>query len=78
MKTFSIILIMVSLLLTGCSTKQEPKTTIVYETKEILIPVPCKVPTINCDFSGEGFIPTQKLLDCVILQKRALEACSSN
>lgn len=71
------------MLLVGCSTPPQKECVqlepeIVYrETyKEIPVPVKCEVPEITCEFKGKGFVPTTKLLECVSLQKRALEYCS--
>lgn len=68
--------VLVSIVYCGCSQKEaEPKTQIVYETKEVVKFKPCPVPDVNCDFKGEGFVPTQKLLECVVEQKKALAVC---
>ncbi len=75
-----IVLFSVVTLFTGCGSKcpptPEPIVKIVYKTKEVKVEVPCKLPEIDCDFVGEGFVPTEKLLQCVVTQKRALETCS--
>ena len=68
-------IITAALVFTGCCDKQiplEPTIKIVYVDK----PVPCHVPDISCDFEGPFFVPTQKLFDCVILQKHAIAACN--
>ena len=36
----------------------------------------CPIQEIDCDFSGENFEPTRKLLECVKLQKVVLEQCA--
>lgn len=38
--------------------------------------VKCPIPKIDCDFNGEGFEPTKKLLECVIKQKKVLDLCT--
>lgn len=65
--------------LTGCSVKQpEPIVTVKTEVIEKIVIKPCQVPNISCDFTGSDFEPTVKLLDCLILHKRALESCGVN
>lgn len=67
------------LVLTGCSTpptKPVPPTIITeYKTVEVFVNKPCDVPMPDCDFKGDGFEPTVKLLKCVVDLKRALEYC---
>ena len=80
MKIFSLILITL-FVLTGCTYKQpEPvvKTVVVTEIKEVKVPVPCKVPKVTCDFNAPGFSPINKMLECIIMQKRALESISKS
>lgn len=81
MMIFKYILITtIVLLITGCSLLvPEPKLIhTIYTTKIIKVPVPCKVPKIDCNFRGSGFTPTVKLLECVTLQKRVLESLDVN
>jgi len=47
----------------------------VIKIKEVKVPVKCKIPDVNCSFEGNDFEPTEKLLECVIQQKRAMEVC---
>ena len=75
-----ICLIFVSLFLVGCATtkiKQLSGETVVKieKVKEYVVEK-CHVPDDLCEFSGEGFIPTEKLLNCIIIQKRYLDICS--
>lgn len=78
MKIYSIIAILIAMFLfTGCCTKLPPEQVITIETKIVKVPVPCEVPKLNCDFKGDGFVPTTKLLECLIQHKRALEVCSN-
>ena len=61
---------------TGCSNKEcQPEIKTVYDVKEVVKTIPCNPPKINCDFKGNNFVPAKKLLECVVEQKRALEAC---
>lgn len=78
MKTYKMLItvLIVSIFFGGCVSQPEPEIRTVYKTKEVKVPVKCKVPEINCSFKGEGFEPTIKLLECIQLQKRALEACA--
>lgn len=74
---FKYLIFTVSLLLVGCSNNQVKKELVVeYQTVEKIVVQKCEIPKIDCDFRGEGFIPTEKLLECVIKQKRALEICT--
>jgi hypothetical protein len=84
-KMFTLILMFIIIIfsLNGCSQKQEcppapdPIIDVVYETKEVMVETPCVLPApIKCDFKGEGYIPSIKLLECVIEQKRMLEYCT--
>lgn len=63
----------------GCSCKntETTKTVVSTDVVKVNIPVACQFPKVVCDFGGEGFVPTEKLLDCVIIQKRLMEACSA-
>ena len=63
------------MIFTGCAKKEpcEPKIITEYKTIETKVPVMVEVPEVDCDFRGEGIVPTQKLLECVILQKRILD-----
>jgi len=63
----------------GCAEKcpppPEPIVKIVYKTKIVEVEVPCKIPKIHCEFSGTGVVPSKKAMECITIQKRALEAC---
>jgi len=67
------------LIFTGCIFTPEPKVLIKYKIREVNVtkivkePVFVNIPDINCSFYGEGFEPTVKVLECVILQKRVLD-----
>lgn len=69
-----------ALLIIGCSNKEPepcncPEPIQVNPTKIIEVPVKCPIPEIDCDFTGDKFAPTGKLLECVVLLKHTLEAC---
>ena len=75
-------LVMLTLfILTGCSNAScEPKivTEIKYIDRPVTVEVPvkCKVAQdVYCEFKGDGFIPTTKLLECIAMQKRVIEQC---
>lgn len=71
-----VILIFVTFMLFGCHQKEcRPDIQIQYETQEVIKYKPCITQEPNCDFSGEGFIPTEKLLACVIEQKKIINVC---
>lgn len=62
----------------GCSSKEEVKPCVSkVEVVKEYVPVACDVPDVNCEFSGDNFTPTQKLLECVVLQKKALDLCKN-
>lgn len=79
MKIFSISLFFI-ILLNGCaSTKVKEvkgETVVKIETVKEYVIEKCVVPDNLCEFSGEGFEPTEKLLNCVITQKHYLDICS--
>jgi len=80
MKIFKYILaILSSYLLTGCCDKEctRPPAIIqtVTKTKIVKVPVACKHEKIQCDFNGSGYTPTIKLIECIVTQKRVIEAC---
>lgn len=82
MKNLSSILIslVIGYMFISCSykeVKEEFKPTATKtQVVEKVVPVACKIPKLDCDFSGNNFAPTQKLLECVILQKKILNDCS--
>lgn len=83
MKNLSKILVvlLVGLFLISCSCKQQEQETFKPTATKVkivekVVPVACKIPKIECDFSGSNFVPTQKLLDCIIIQKKILQDCS--
>ena len=77
MKIYKIVaIIMLMTLFIGCCPKVEPEIRTVYKTKEVKVPVKCEVPKVICDFSGEGFTPTIKLLECIKEQKEIIKRCS--
>lgn len=73
MRTYSILLVMVFMLV-GCGTTKEiqcPEPIVLYETIEVPIPVKLPRPVIECDFNVEDV--EGALLDCIILQKKVIE-----
>lgn len=67
----------IAMMLSGCTTTvNTPERLVVkQEVVEKKVIVGCQLPKIECEFTGEGFTPTEKLLDCVQKQKKALELC---
>lgn len=75
-------LIFFVLVLSGCGVKYKElpaKVIVNTEIVEKVVIKPCPVPDLSkvCDFSGDKFTPTEKLLNCVIEQKRVLDICSN-
>lgn len=75
-----LIILVICCVCISCSSKVEKEEFKPTKTKiqivEKIVPVACKIPKLDCNFSGSNFVPTQKLLECVILQKKILEDCS--
>lgn len=78
MKIYKVLLFVLPIMLfIGCSTHEIRKEVVeVVDTVEVSKPVPCKVDNFTCDFTGDLYTPTYKLLTCVIIQKRIIEICS--
>lgn len=81
MKIFNLlVLLSIGLFIVGCGGKttitKVPETVVKIETVKEYVVEKCDVPADLCEFTGEGFVPTEKLLDCVIVQKHFLEVCS--
>lgn len=73
------VLLAIAYMFLGCSNQpQEPKVIVKVETKEVKVPVPPRIPEIDCDFEGEGLEPTDNLLKCLILHKRILDLLRTN
>lgn len=66
------------LILNGCSLNKDnlQPTSSKVQIVEKVVPVACPIEKVECDFTGKDFVPTKKLLECVILQKRIIEQCS--
>lgn len=76
---FIAVIIMTAIILvlfTSCSLPQKEVLTLT-DTVEVKTAVRCEVPKLDCEFSGTGVQPGQKLLQCVILQKKIIEACTT-
>ena len=73
-----ITLILIVLFCTGCcnTVAQTTKTVVSTDVVQVKVPVACQFPKIACNFDGEGFTPTEKLLECVVIQKQLMDACS--
>lgn len=73
-----IAIISLIILLNGCGEQTDPlkPTSTKVQIVERKVIVACEIPKIECEFSGEGFIPTKKLLECVKIQKEALRICT--
>lgn len=72
-----LVLCVAILFFNGCSTtKIVEKPITVVDTVETPKPVPCKVEGLYCSFDGTQYIPTMKLLQCLIIHKRIIEICS--
>jgi len=75
-KMIYIISAIFALMLTGCFEDPKPpekEVVIKTETQKVNTPVTCEVPKVTCDFKGDGFTPTIKLLECVAKQKYILD-----
>lgn len=80
MKIFSISLFFIIVLLSGCASTKikevKGETVVKIEKVKEYVVEKCNVPDKLCEFSGNGFVPTEKLLNCVITQKHYLDICS--
>lgn len=73
------LLALIVLVCEGCCGKSQSeatKTVVSTDVVQVKLPVACQFPKVACDFGGDGFVPTEKLLDCIIIQKRLMEKCS--
>jgi len=69
-----LLVIMLGIFLAGCTCDPIIKEVIIYKPRDVYIPTPCDI-DVQCEFNGLGYIPTSKLLECVVIQKKALEYC---
>lgn len=86
MKTFNILnivfIITIAFIIFGCGTttfKQlPPEKVVVTETQDVVRVEKCEVPDLSkiCTFTGDYFGPTERLLNCVIAQKKVLDYCA--
>lgn len=76
------LLLILPIVFIGCFSNKEvckePKVITKVEVVEKIVPIKCKVPEVHCEFGGDDFEPTKKLLECIVEQKRALEVCRDN
>ena len=70
--------LIISFLISGCVTTKvtDTKYVTVTETIDNKVAVKCEIPKVECEFSGQGVVPGQKLLKCIVLQKKIIEACT--
>ena len=79
MKIFKIsLLLLVSIFFIGCTQQPEPRVVTITKEVEVYIPTKMKRPKLDCEFKGEGTEPIGKLLECLVLHKRALEAVTTD
>lgn len=77
MKIYNLILIALTMLLiTGCASDSLKPTSMKDIVVEKKVAVACEVPKVECDFKGELFEPTIKLLECVKVQKEVIRICT--
>jgi len=70
-KNLLIVLALLTIIIfSGCT-----KTVYVDVPVPYAVPTPCKVPKVDCDFSGDGSEPIVKLLECIVNQKKAMSVC---
>jgi len=80
-KIFNYFLLMVIVIIfTSCCKEPKPCPDCIPEihwnTQIVKVETKCKSnEKVDCDFSGDGIVPTVKLLKCVAVQKRLIEAC---
>ena len=44
--------------------------------QERIVTVKCKIPEVECEFSGDNYVPTKKLIECISLLKEAIRVCN--
>lgn len=63
-------------LLVGCSNKQPCEPTVVYNTKDVYIPVPCDVEHPSCNLNGASAKETlDNMVKCIADYYQALDVC---
>lgn len=75
---FWVFILAAGYMLVGCGggvEKLQP-TSCKTEVVEKVVVVGCPIRKPDCEFSGENFEPTRKLLECVKLQKMIIEECA--
>lgn len=64
-------------ILLGCRQEEALKpSSCKAQVVEKVVVVGCPIRKVDCEFSGENFEPTKKLLECVKLQKMVIEECA--
>lgn len=77
MKIYNLlVIVLISLMFIGCGSKDPKPTSLGNIVIEKKVAVACEVPKAECDFKGEMFEPTIKLLECVKLQKEIIRICT--
>ena len=67
-----VLITLTTIFFSGCS---ECETVYIEVPKPYAVPVPCKVPEVECSFKGKGSEPVIRLLECIIKQKKAMKVC---
>lgn len=87
MKTFNIVLtLVISFFLFGCMTKSQHEKIMQGEIARKIeserlniieknIVVGCPIPEYKCEFRGNNYMPTRKLIECIALQKEIINNC---
>lgn len=75
---FIIFIMFCMLIVVGCSNPDDSlkPTSCKAQIVEKVVVVGCPIKKVDCEFSGENWMPTKKLLECIKLQKLIIEECS--
>lgn len=68
----------IAIIFSGCFDQQPkpiPEPVIVTKVVKVKVPVRCIVPKVTCDFSGKGYEPTVRLLECIVKLKKSIKVC---
>lgn len=71
----TVLAILTTITFSGCSWCE--KTIYVDRPVEVLVPVKCEIPAVDCEFSGLGATPAVKAFECISNQKRAMESVNA-
>jgi len=80
MKYYIILSALIAMLFTGCGVEPKPcvpktVTKVIYKTKIVKVPVPCDMKKPTCDFKGDGYEPSIRMMECIVTQKKVIDAC---